>query len=787
MNRNRVLHHRTIHKIMAAALTGLIVFQSSVMPVFAENAEQGKEETVYARTDAYGNITEVIVSDWLKNPQKDGEIEDTSVLENIENVKGEESFTQNGEELVWNAGGNDIYYQGTTSKELPVSVQVSYELNGQEISPEKLKGESGHLKIVYQYENRSRQGAVYTPFAMITGMVLSSENFRNVTVSNGKVISDGEKEIIIGFGMPGLSESLRIKETEFLKDVNIPDCFMMEADVTDFNVPLAMTLVSPLNLKELELGDLDSADDITKMIQEFADASMQLVDGSGNLAEGIRTLKDSCAELIEGMDAVDKNMGTLSRGIRTLNSRKKDLTDGIQEIVNGITTLENRKGELISGSQALINGSGSLAEGAVQIEQGLSALAEGEESRQLLTGSGQMAAGSLELSEKIEAYTEGVDSLASQLPEYVRGTDSFIQQTGAYTKGVSSYVTQVNQVLSRLSSEAGQQSTGQCTTSVEKRNVIDASAIENLQSVLTMLQEVQGIANGASKEDLIQLYASYEYYLGELNQCILLLEGSLENIQEETFETVLPEYIPQSGSENTDQQLQVLMQTGNSLSQNGQGLSAGGQTLQKYTDVLLGGAQALMGEQEVTMGQQLTAGAKTLADGAGQVDAGIQRLFANGIVPLEQGAKNLSSGSWSLFMGTQSLNYGLGVFNSGIGRLAEGSGALKSGAVELGEGVQQLAEGSRQLKQGTSRLAQGGNDLEEGVDQLYEGSRKLKEGMEEFDEQGVGKITEFYDEDIQKLVDRLLDLKEAGEAYTLFSDPSYTGNGNVKFIIETGE
>ncbi len=52
---------------------------------------------------------------------------------------------------------------------------------------------------------------VYTPFVMMTGMILPNETFSNVTIDNGKIISDGNKNIVVGFGMPGLKDSLNLR------------------------------------------------------------------------------------------------------------------------------------------------------------------------------------------------------------------------------------------------------------------------------------------------------------------------------------------------------------------------------------------------------------------------------------------------------------------------------------------------------------------------------------------------------------------------------------------------
>lgn len=177
MNKNR--------KIKRGLTTSLAVGMSVMMgavPVFAAGTSSDadavyKEETVYVNADATGTIDEVTVSNWLKNSGSvSGSLTDASTLKDIKNVKGDETFKASGDTLTWNTDGEDIYYQGTTDQNLPVSVKLTYYLDGKEIKPADLKGKSGHLKIQVDYTNKEKktvsvdgkQEEVYTPFVMMT-------------------------------------------------------------------------------------------------------------------------------------------------------------------------------------------------------------------------------------------------------------------------------------------------------------------------------------------------------------------------------------------------------------------------------------------------------------------------------------------------------------------------------------------------------------------------------------------------------------------------------------------
>ena len=191
MNRNKKLLNATMAAGMAAVLGTTPILAATQD---AKNAVS-KEETVYVNATAEGDVKDITVSDWLKNSgAADGEVSDVSDLEGIKNVKGDETFTQDGENVTWNTDNSDIYYQGTSNKELPVDMKIKYYLDDKEITPEELAGKSGHLRMEVSYTNKSKKSVkvdnknveVYSPFVMVTGMMLSSDNFTNVTVDNGK-------------------------------------------------------------------------------------------------------------------------------------------------------------------------------------------------------------------------------------------------------------------------------------------------------------------------------------------------------------------------------------------------------------------------------------------------------------------------------------------------------------------------------------------------------------------------------------------------------------------------
>ena len=329
----------------------------SLTPVAdTETQDVTKDETVYVLSAADGTVEKIIVSDWLQNALGSAAITDETQLSDIENVKGDETYAANSSGQVWSADGGDIYYQGTIEKSLPVDMAVSYTLNGQSITPDALAGQSGKVTIRFDYENRQfewvnvggRSEKIYVPFAMLTGLLLDNDCFRNVTVSNGKLINDGDHTIVVGLAFPGLQENLSLSRDK----VDIPDYVEITADVTDFALNMTVTVATNQVFNELDTDDID-ADDLSASLDELTDGMEQLMDGSSQLYDGLCTLL--------------KKSGELSDGVGELYSGAYDLRAGAKDLDDGAATLKTKLAELSTGLATLSGQSSTLNSGAAQV------------------------------------------------------------------------------------------------------------------------------------------------------------------------------------------------------------------------------------------------------------------------------------------------------------------------------------------------------------------------------------------------------------------------------------
>ena len=325
-----------------------------------DTASAAKDETVYVLAGADGSVKKIIVSDWIKNAVGSKNLTDKSELKDVVNVKGEETYTMGGENTrVWDAEGNDIYYQGNIEKELPVNLTVSYKLDGTSITADKLAGKSGKVTIRFDYTNNQyetvlidgKQEKIYVPFAMITGMLLDNDIFTNIEVSNGKLINDGNHTAIAGIAFPGLSANLALSSDK----IDVPDYVEITADVKNFKMTNTVTIATNEIFNRIDTENLNSVDDLTASLDKLTEAMNQLTDGSSELYGGLCTLLDKSGELVSGIDKLAAGAAQLKDGANSLDSGADTLNSGTAQLKEGL-------GELAANNDALNGGAKQVFE-----------------------------------------------------------------------------------------------------------------------------------------------------------------------------------------------------------------------------------------------------------------------------------------------------------------------------------------------------------------------------------------------------------------------------------------
>lgn len=640
------------------------------------DAATEKEETVYVVADPDGTPNEVIVSDWLKNYLGADTIEDVSDLTDIENVKGDEKFTQGAAgTLTWQADGNDIYYQGKTDRELPVDMKMTYYLDGEEIAPEDLAGKSGKVTIRMDYTNKEKtEDGIYVPFAAVTGMMLNKD-FTNVEVTNGKVVSDGNNQVVVGFAFPGLSESLDL-DSKDLEDVTIPDYVEVTADVKDFSLDMTMTFVMSDVLQELDVDQDIDLSEIENAIDSLSDASSQLVSGSKELADGtgtllnginaytagVSTLKngisaytDGVAQVKTGVDSYTAGVAQVANGTKQLADKSGDLKDGITKLVSGAMQVQT----YFEGDNGIVSGAKKISAGIDQLDTALNAGVTEEEATQAETSVNQMFA------KDGETYQNIAKQAAGQYKAALTGSDELQSkvESGVSQAMYGAYKAAYQQLNAEAYAQAGKSDALEADAKAyaDKMTAASASSVSHVSSQL-----ISGIADGTSSQ------------IGGM-AAEAAKQGAVAGAK--------------SGIASTKSAIATQIENG--------GLVSGAQTLSA-------GVQKLYNE-----------GIHPLAVGMQSLNNSVPELM-KGIQTLNTGAATLDSNSAALKAGVNTLNSKGSELNAGVTTLDKNSGTLSDGAAKLKDGAKTLSDGMIQFdEEGIQKLSNAYHgDVEELLDRV---------------------------------------------------------------------
>lgn len=355
---------RTGKQFIAIAVSAAL-FGATAMPAFAAS-ELTKDETVYVVTEPDGSQKDVTVSDHLINESDADQIQDVTNLKDIENVKGEETFEKGeGDAILWQAGGNDIFYDGTTDKQVPVQIGVSYFLNGEEVQGSELEGASGDVKIMINYRNTARDKKGNTvPFIAMTAFIAEDDTFTDIEVDQGKVIDDGDKQIVAAIAAPGLSEALNIDKD--IVDLDLNDTVTITGTAKKFNTQDMMTLVLNSVFEDVDtdaFGDMDYDDKISELdkgAKELMSGSKKLYDGISTLNSKMPALKDGVGALSSGADELSDGTDDALKGSKKLNKGAKKLsrtlTSSMENTLDGITKLRTVTDAVLDGLEQLKSG-----------------------------------------------------------------------------------------------------------------------------------------------------------------------------------------------------------------------------------------------------------------------------------------------------------------------------------------------------------------------------------------------------------------------------------------------
>lgn len=304
-----------------------------------------KSEMVVVSTDTSGKAKKIMdrvtLSDF--SDPKAAKVKDATNLKSIENVNGDETWTAEGETLIWENKGKDIVYEGEGTKPLPVQPVIKYYLDGKEISADKIEGKSGHVKIEFTYTNKT-WGKDFVPYSAASLVTLDKDLFSNIT-TNGTTVESGFNLMIYKICFPGLEDDISQSAGKQVK-LGLDDKFEIEADVEDFELESINTVISNGTLSNLDDETISSLTDFGDIGGLLGGYSYQLAQGASELCGGLEIFRDSLQTLSEGSNVFTTNLEDYAQGISSLSS-------GLGQIIEKVSFLPEISAMLKDGQDML--------------------------------------------------------------------------------------------------------------------------------------------------------------------------------------------------------------------------------------------------------------------------------------------------------------------------------------------------------------------------------------------------------------------------------------------------
>lgn len=710
-----------------------------------------KTETVYAVLNGDGSLSDIVVSGWLHNDFGIKNLKEKLNLTDVKNVKTDEVPEDNNGEYTWNSDSNDIYYQGNSTEQLPVTMQITYELDGQQLSQEELKGKSGHLKINIHLTNVNSEtktingkNVIIHPFYVAGGMLsLNNDHYSNATCDQGKIVTDGSKQMLVFAAVPGLKDTLDSADLSKVSDqLSIGDDINIECDVTDCDeLNLMMGMSNEEDISDI-LDEVDSIEELTNGITKLMDADDQLVDGSQKLADGTQQLITESEPLTSSSGSIR----TLSDGALTLNSGALRLKAALAQYTDGV-------GQLNDGVNALY----AIPDGANQISLGMTTPTEEGKPESSLTGGAA-------------ALTAGLQNMKQQVDD------------GLSAENVTAMMTQLDTAISALNS-------------LKDTLTKDTETLNDLKSTLSgatdQLDGLKTVMTGFVASSATSLTVS----IGAIDTSIASIDAALANIPDDGVDTVAKDTLNASKAALETQkatleaQLKVLSGDASGLpaqlQQATQTLSQMNTTIDSSLEKLAGlgtdvdDAIATMGALKTTL-EASTSQLGALANMKDTMDAGFDQLIA--------GSQKISAGIDQVNTGVQALaeqsKTGIDKVKTATSQLASNNEVINEGMASLQTGTQTVANQSDSFNQ----MADGLDSLKDAFVTLNDGAQQLADGQKQFRQDGLDQLKEKVDlsvDEVEMLKEIMDDIKSMNMQYKEYAGNNPDMDVTTRYVFRT--
>ena len=810
------------------------VMAGSMMPVtvFAQNNDENpteKTETVYSVLNSDGSISDTIVSSWLHDEDGINNIKETLNLTDVKNIKSNEKPSKDGNTYTWNAKGNDVYYEGTGTKQLPVSVKLRYELDGQEMSAKDMEGKSGHLKLTISFtnyysevKNINGKSIVIHPSYLAGGMLnMSTGNFTNVKCESGKIVNDGTNEMLAFANIPGLNETLKSAGLDKVNNqLGISDDVTVEANVNNFDLGSIMVgMTNEIDLAS-ELGEIGSVSELTDGIDQLIEADDQLIDGSKQLYDGTTQLKEQAAPLTGSSDQV-----------RQLSSGAIQLNDGVKALQTGLTAYTNGVDTLAAGSQQLYG----IPQGVSQIQTGVSGnLGQGKTN--LLDGATQLNEGLKQLKAQVNAITpDQLETMQNQVSTSMKTLEGMKTLLGSDVQTLTTLQTTLGDAVKKLDTLANSD-TGELTQKI-------GTVMKDVATLQTQINNDKTIIDSHNKDvtdKVADINKQIDIINSQINTAVNTANGNIDTAYSNANSTIESAAQKAGAEGNTDLANQIRscklqaakidapsVENGMQLSHVTLGelksfdeiktndfalhIQDLNDEISKIEKTLAGMNKQLNDAKILILGEKLdgTAGLSGDVQNAintlGKMNSMLDTYTADGstmnfkelVTGLQAAAKDLSAGSEGILGGVQQVNAGLTLLQkkseAGITQVAEGSKTLSSNSATLNGGASALSQATGTLagQSGTfNEMADGLDTLGKAFETLNDGAKQLYEGNEQFKSEGLDQLKEKVDlgvGELETLQSVMNEIKAMNKEYASYSGAPEGATVTSRYVFRTKE